>query len=67
MGNRETLFNRVFSTRSKSDLDLINQYYKQNSGKGLLGATNSEFSGDMKGLLDTIFRVMKLHIIIMLE
>ena len=37
-------------------LYLINQYYKQNAGKGLLGAIDSEFSGDTKDLLNTIVR-----------
>ena len=55
-GEDETLFYRVFATRSKSDLCLINQYYKQKSGKGLLGAINSGFSGDIKELLDTIVK-----------
>ena len=55
-GTDEATFNRVFATRSPADLALINQYYKQHSGKGLLGAIDSEFSGDTKELLDTIVR-----------
>ena len=43
------------SESSQQDL-LINQYYKQNAGKGLLGAIDSEFSGDTKDLLNTIVR-----------
>ena len=55
-GTDEATFNRIFATRSPAELALINQYYKQNAGKGLLGAINSEFSGDTKDLLDTIVR-----------
>ena len=55
-GTDEATFNRVFATRSPADLALINQYYKQHSGQGLLGAIDSEFSGDTKELLDTIVR-----------
>ena len=55
-GTDENTFIRIFSTRSPAELGLINQYYKQNAGKGLLGAINSEFSGDTKDLLDTVVR-----------
>ena len=55
-GTDENTFIRIFSTRSPAELGLINQYYKQNANKGLLGAINSEFSGDTKDLLDTIVR-----------
>ena len=55
-GTDEATFIRIFSTRSPAELALINQNYKLHSGKGLLGAINSEFSGDTKELLDTIVR-----------
>ena len=55
-GTDEDTFIRIFSTRSPSELALINQYYKQNAGKGLLGAIDAEFSGDTKDLLNTIVR-----------
>ena len=55
-GTDEATFTRIFATRSPAELALINQYYKQHAGKGLLGAINSEFSGDTKDLLDTIVR-----------
>jgi hypothetical protein len=55
-GTDEATFTRIFATRSPAELALINQYYKQHAGKGLLGAINSEFSGDTKELLDTIVR-----------
>ena len=46
LGTDEDTFTNIFAT----------QYYKQQSGKGLLGAINSEFSGDTKELLNTIVR-----------
>jgi hypothetical protein len=55
-GTDEATFTRIFATRSPAEFALINQYYKQHTGKGLLGAINSEFSGDTKDLLDTIVR-----------
>ena len=56
MGTDENVYNRIFTTRSPAELALINQYYKQHTGKGLLGAIDSEFSGDTKDLLNTIVR-----------
>ena len=55
-GTDEATFINVFAHRSPAELAAINQYYKQNSNKGLLGAINSEFSGETKDLLDTIVR-----------
>ena len=55
-GTDEATFTRIFATRSPAELALINQYYKQHTGKGLLGAIDSEFSGDTKDLLDTVVR-----------
>ena len=56
LGTDEDTFTNIFATRSPTELAIINQYYKQQSGKGLLGAINSEFSGDTKELLNTIVR-----------
>ena len=55
-GTDETTFIRVFATRSSADLLLINQCYKNQTGKGLLGAIDAEFSSDMKELLETIVK-----------
>ena len=55
-GTDEELFKRVFATRSPAELIVINKYYKQHAGKGLLRAINDEFSGNTKELLDTIIR-----------
>ena len=51
-----TPFTKIFATRSPADLALINQYFKQHAGKGLLGVIDDEFSGNIKDLLDTILR-----------
>ena len=56
-GTDEATFTRIFSTRSPDELALINQYYKQSTGKGLLGAIGAEFSGDEKDLLNIVVRV----------
>ena len=56
LGTDEATYGRIFTTRSPAELALINQYYKQNTGKGLLTAIDSEFSGDTKDLLNTIVR-----------
>ena len=55
-GTDEDTFTRIFATRSPTELAIINKYYKQQTGKGLLGAINSEFSGNTKELLNTIVR-----------
>ena len=55
-GTDEDTFTRIFATRSPTELAIINNYYKQQTGKGLLRAINSEFSGDAKELLNTIIR-----------
>ena len=55
-GTDEATFTRIFATRSPAELALINQYYKQHTGKGLLGAIDSEFSGETKDLLNNIVR-----------
>jgi hypothetical protein len=47
-GTDEALFSRVFAIRSPVELVIINKYYKQYAGKGLLSAINNEFSGDTK-------------------
>ena len=56
LGTDEDTFTRIFTTRSPTELAIINKYYKQKAGKGLLRAINSEFSGDTKELLNTIVR-----------
>jgi len=56
LGTDEDTFIRIFATSSPTELSIINRYYKQQTGKGLLGAINSEFSGDTKELLNTIVR-----------
>ena len=55
-GTDEALYSRVFVIRSPVELVVINKYYKQYAGKGLLNAINNKFSGDTKELLFTIIR-----------
>ena len=58
--NDEDTFIRIFTTSSPIELAIINHFYKQQTGKGLLGAieTEFEFSKETKDLLDTIVRSM---------
>lgn len=55
-GTDEATFLRIFATRSPAELSLVNQYYRQLAGKGLLGSISNEFSEYTKELLDTIVR-----------
>lgn len=56
--NDEETYIRIFTKSSPTEIAIINHFYKQQTGKGLLGAIDSEFefSGDTKNLLDTIVR-----------
>lgn len=56
--NDEETYIRIFTKSSPSEIAIINHFYKQQTGKGLLGAIDSEFelSGETKNLLDTIVR-----------
>ena len=58
--NDEDTFIRIFTTSSPMEIAIINHFYKQQTGKGLLGAikTEFEFGKDTKALLDTIIRVL---------
>ena len=58
-GIDEETFIRIFTTSSPKEIHLINHFYKQQTGRGLIGAIESEFefSGDTKELLNTIVRV----------
>ena len=62
-GTDEETFIRIFTKSSPVEIAFINHFYKQQTGKGLLGAIESEFefSGDTKDLLDTIVRVQVDH------
>ena len=56
--NDEETFIRIFTKSSPTEITIINHFYKQQTGKGLLGAIDSEFdfSFETKSLLDTIVR-----------
>ena len=62
-GIDDETFIRIFTTSSPIEITLTNHFYKQQTGKGLLGAIESEFefSGDTKELLNTIVRVQVDH------
>ena len=51
-------FIRIFTKSSPEEITIINHFYKQQAGKGLLGAIDSEFnfSPEIKSLFDTIVR-----------
>ena len=51
-------FIRIFTTSSPFEISIINHFYKQQSGKGLLTAIDSEFefSAETKNLLATIVK-----------
>jgi annexin A7/11 len=51
----EVVYN-IFATRSPANLRLIYQYFKKQSGKGLLSTVYSEFNGNTKILLETILK-----------
>ena len=53
-GTDEAMFNKIFALRSAAEIRMISQYYEQQSGKSLLKAVDSEFSGDIKTLLYTV-------------
>lgn len=54
-GTDEAMFNKIFALSSAADMfRMISQYYEQQSGKSLLKAVDSEFSGDIKTLLYTV-------------
>ena len=56
--NDEETYIRIFTKSSPTEITIINHFYKQQTGKGLLGAIDTEFdfSNDTKNLLDTIVR-----------
>ena len=57
-GTDEETFTRIFTTCSPTEFNLINYFYRQQTGKGILGAIDSEFDfpPDTKELLETIVR-----------
>ena len=58
--NDEDTFIRIFTTSSPIELSIINHFYKQQTGKGLLSAikTEFEFCKETKDLLETIVRAL---------
>ena len=58
-GTDEATFIRIFAQRSPAELAMIDQCYTQLRGKGLLKAIDSEFSGDIKRLLNAIVNYLR--------
>ena len=57
-GTDESVFNQIFSTRSNAEIACINQCYMNLRGKGLDKVIDNEFSGDVKKLFKTLFKVL---------
>ena len=53
-GTDESIFNQIFSSRSAAEIQCISQCYKNMRGKTLLKVIDTEFSGDIKNLLNTV-------------
>lgn len=53
-GTDEDIFNRIFALRSPTHLYFMNKHYQSKFGKDLLAVIDSEFSGNLKLLLQTI-------------
>lgn len=56
-GTDESVFNRIFVTRSPCELRYINKKYLEKTGKNLLDVVDSEFSGDLNKLYRTVIIV----------
>ncbi len=57
-GTDETIFNNIFSTRSKAEIVCIDKCYINLRGKSIEKAIDNEFSGDTKKLFKTLFKVL---------
>ena len=53
-GTEESTFNKIFTTRSPHELYHINKKYIEKTGKSLFHVIDSEFSGDLKNLYETV-------------
>ena len=53
-GTDDSVFNRVFATKSPIEISYISRAYHKLTGRTILQAINNEFSGDMKKLLIAI-------------
>ena len=55
LGTDESVFERIFSTRSAFEMQKISEYYKQVAKVDLLTSIRKEFSGDAKKALEAVF------------
>lgn len=53
-GTDDSVFNRIFSLRSPMEISCISRAYHKLTGHTILQAINTEFSGDIKKLLNAI-------------
>ena len=53
-GTDESIFNRIFTTKSGPELFYINKAYIKATGKSLFKVIESEFGGDLEKLLKTV-------------
>ena len=53
-GTDESIFNKIFTTKSGAELYYINKAYIKATGKSLFKVIESEFSGDLQKLLKTV-------------
>ena len=51
LGTDESVFNKIFATKSSMEISYISKAYHKLTGHTILQAINSEFSGDIKKLL----------------
>jgi len=58
LGTDESVFNKIFTLRSPSELRYINKEYLKHTGRSLFEVIDDEFGGDMKKLLKTILHAM---------
>lgn len=57
-GTDESVFNKIFTNRSRAELRYINREYLKHCGRNLMEVIDKEFSGDIKKLLHTILHAL---------
>ena len=55
LGTDESMFTRIFATRSPFEIAIIAQIYRQIAGVDLYTSLQKEFSGNVEDLLKAIF------------
>lgn len=57
-GTDESVFNKIFTIRSRNELRYINREYLKHCGRSLIEVVEKEFSGDIQKLLKTILHAL---------